>query len=220
MSLKKLLVACLILATALVPIIDVVALLAALPQDKCGELLKEAEGKYQEGLLDETISVVNRCLDQKGLSLEESEDAYKLLGKAYHAKGLLVQSKENLRKLLELIPNWRPDKDLETPSFVNLAEEVIKEIEEQKKQEPPVQPPKQEEPKKEEVKKEEPKIEEPKQVEPVTTQPKRKGSKTWLFLAGGGLVAGGLAFALAGGGGGGGATSQQLPAPPALPPNP
>lgn len=218
MHIPKMIVPVLIMALVIAPILDIVDTLLAMQQDKCGELLKEADGKYQEGLLDETISIVNRCLDQKGLSLEESEDAYKLLGKAYHAKGLLTQSKDNLRKLLELIPNWRPDKDLETPSFVNLAEEVIKEMEEQKQQQPPVQAQKPEEQKKEEPKKEEPKKEEPK---PVAALPKKKGgSKTWLFIAGGGLVAGGLAFALAGGGGGGGATGQQLPAPPALPPNP
>ncbi len=129
MSLKKLLVALLVPATALIPILDLVAPLTAQPQDKCGDILKQAENKYEEGLLDETIALVNRCLDQKGLGLEESENAYKLLGKAYYAKGLLTQSKENLKKLLELVPNWKPNRDLETPSFVQLAEEVIKEME-------------------------------------------------------------------------------------------
>jgi tetratricopeptide (TPR) repeat protein len=205
MPAAKLMAPILIMALILTPVLDVISGAAAY-QDKCGELLKEAETKYREGLLDETIALVNRCLDEKGLSLEESEDAYKLLGKAYHAKGLLTQSKENLRKLLELIPNWQPNPDLETPSFIRLAEEVIKEMEQQKPQPAPVKPP-QEEPKKEETK-------------PVAAQPKKKSSKTWLFVAGGGLVAGGLVLALAGGGGGGAAGGQQLPSPPVLPPNP
>ncbi len=206
MFLKPILVAFLILATSLFCILDVVAPLAAQSQDKCGDILKQAESKYEEGLLDETITLVNRCLDQKGLSLEESENAYKLLGKAYHAKGLLVQSKENLKKLLELIPNWRPNPDLETPSFVNLAEEVIKEMEAQKPPPPKTEPA-------------EPKKEAEKPVVPA--QPRKKGGSTKWFLIGGGAVAAGVAVALAGGGGGGGGNGgQQLPTPPVLPPNP
>ncbi|HEX9652801.1 MAG TPA: hypothetical protein VGA99_03745 [bacterium] len=205
----KLIVPFLIAALILAPILDTIETVWAMAQDKCGDILKEAEGKYQEGLLDETISLVNRCLDQKGLSLEESEDAYKLLGKAYHAKGLLSQSKDNLRKLLELIPNWRPNPDLETPSFVRLAEEVIKEMEQQEPQPPVSQP----------TKPEEPKPEEPKSREPA--QPRKKGGgKKWLFIGGGGAVVAGLVFALAGGGGGGGAVGERLPDPPVLPPNP
>jgi hypothetical protein len=205
MFLKKSLVAFLVLATSLISILDVVAPLAAQPQDKCGDILKQAESKYEEGLLDETIALVNRCLDQKGLSLEESENAYKLLGKAYHAKGLLVQSKENLKKLLELIPNWRPNPDLETPSFVQLAEEVIKEMEAQKPQ-PQPQPEPTQPPKKEEEKPAAP------------AQPRKKGGSTKWFLIGGGAVAAGVAVALAGGGGGGGgAGGNRLPDPPPLP---
>jgi len=185
---SKTTIAFLVVTTMVCPIFDVVATLLAQPQEKCVALLKEAEEKYTDGQLDETIALVNRCLDQDGLRLEESEQAYKLLGKTYHAKGLLAQSKENLHKLLELIPNWRPDPNLETPSFLRLVDEVIKEMKST----------------------EEPKKEEPKVEPPV----KKGGGKKFLFIGGVGAAAAAAVVFLLGSGGG---AAQRLPEPPPLP---
>jgi len=188
----------LVLTMIIAPVYDTVVPLIALPQEKCTDELAQAETKYQEGLLDEAIALVNRCLDKDNLTIEESEQAYKLLGKAYHAKGLLAQSKENLRKLLKLIPNWRPNPDFETPSFLRLAQEVIQELEVEKAKEAP------------------PVIKKPTGEEPAPTV-KKGGGKKFLIIGGAGAVAAGLVFAFASGGGGG---AQQLPNPPPLPPNP
>jgi tetratricopeptide (TPR) repeat protein len=186
----------LILAMMVTPVLDCVVPLLARPQEKCSVELTEAESKYQEGQLDEAIALVRRCLDKDDITLEESERAYKLIGKAYHAKGLLAESKENLRKLLKLIPNWRPNPDIETPSFLRLADEVIKEMEAEKAKEalPVIAEPKKEEPK----------------VEPPV---KKGGGKKFIFIGGAGVAAAAVAviFLLSGGG------DKQLPGPPPLP---
>jgi len=126
------LVGFLVLALLITPVFDIVSPLIAWSQDKCETELAEAENKYQLGELDEVIELVNRCLDKGDVNVEELEKAYKLLGKTYHAKGLLEQAKEHLKTLLKMIPNWRPNPDLDTPSFQRLAEEVITEMEQKK----------------------------------------------------------------------------------------
>ena len=165
--------------------------------------------------LTEAIALVNGCLNEADVSAEDSERAYKLLGKAFHAKGLLEQAKENLKKLLQLIPNWQPDPDIDTPSFQRLAEQVIRELQQQQAQ-PQLQkepPPQQEQ--------------SPTQAEPAPAQPaKTGGSKAFLFIGGGGALVAGLIIALAGGGGGDGGDGGgngppaivPLADPPALPP--
>jgi len=193
---NQILICVLILSMIVTPVFDCVLPLLAAPQEKCSVELTEAESKYQEGQLDEAIALVRRCLDKDNLTLEESERAYKLIGKAYHAKGLLAESKENLRKLLKLIPNWRPDPNLETPSFLRLVDEVIKELEAEK------------------AKQIQPAIEEPKKEEPKVEQPVKKGGgKKFIFIGGVSAAAAAVAVLFLLGGGG----DKQLPGPPPLP---
>jgi tetratricopeptide (TPR) repeat protein len=157
----------LVLVWALIftPLFQTFSIPFAQAQDMCKTELAEAEQKYQEGSLDEAIALVTRCLEKNGLAIAESERAHKLLGKAYYAKGLLDKARENLRKLLELIPNWKPDPETDAPAFCRLAEEVIKEVEQQRQAQQQKQEQKQE--------------------------PKHDGGKKWLWIGGGGAVAAG-----------------------------
>ncbi len=141
----------------------------ATAQDRCTKELAEAEEKYQRGLLDEAIALVNACLEKSEFDTSESERAYKLLGKAYHAKGLLDNAKESLRKLLMLIPNWRPDPELDTPSFQRLAEEIITEFQAQRPRTPELKP--------------------PEEKPAVQTPAAKKSGKKWLWIGSGGAVA-------------------------------
>jgi len=101
------------------------SLSTAWAQPKCATELAAAEKKYQEGLLDETIDLVRRCLEKRFLPRAEAEQALKLLSKAYYANGLLNYAEENLRKLLVLAPTWRPDPERDTPSFQRFANNII-----------------------------------------------------------------------------------------------
>ena len=204
----------LVLGLIFTPISDSIFRVFAQTQDTCEKILAEAQDKYQEGLLQDAINLVNRCLSLQSISDDHREQAFKLLGKAYHAQGLLERAKENLKKLLELIPNWLPDPMVDTPSFQRLAEQVISEIQQQQEEQ------QQEEQQQEEA---------PPPTSQQPTQPVKKGGrKALLFIGGGGAVVAGLIIALAGGGGGGGGGDnggngpplpQRLPGPPALPPD-
>lgn len=196
MSNCKPLIFCSLLLAALLNLLAFTELLA---QEQCAKELADAEEKFQRGRLNETIALATGCLEKRDLALAESERAYKLLGKAYYAKGLLNNAKENLRKLLELIPDWRPDPEIDNPSFRKLAEEVIKEVEQEKLAQQ--QPIRQEQP--------------PDSQHVVQPPPTKKGGgKKWLWLGGGSaVVAGTAAFLIFKGD----EQAQRLPDPPAIP---
>ncbi len=103
-------------------------------QSECGRVLQEAENKYLGGRFDEAMALVQRCLEIGSRTPQESESAYSLLGKACYARGLHESAKENLRKLLELVPSWRPDPERDKPSFRQFAEEIIAEVERERDQ--------------------------------------------------------------------------------------
>jgi hypothetical protein len=166
-------------------------------QSQCEKELAEAQAKYQIGLFDEAIDLLERCRKKSGLTAAEFEKLYWMLSKAYHAKDLLDNAKASLRKLLELVPGWRPNPEKDSPAFQELVQEVKKEMQEEAqltkapapdttKTETPAQPP-----------------------------PLKKGSgKKWLWLAGGGAVAAGTAaFVIFRGD----EKAARLPDPPDLP---
>jgi len=175
------------LILALLAVISFVA--TAQAQSPCEKELAEAEAQYQLGNLDEAIALADRCLAKSDLTLAERERSHLLLGRAYQAKRLLDNAKQHLHKLLDLIPNWRPDPENDKPAFRTLAEEVIKEREVKLRPGPdnPLQP------------------------------PARRGSKKWLWIGGGAVAAGTAAFLISQGGGAEEAKIPRLPDPPVLP---
>ena len=176
------------------PFLDTLTLpLAYAQQFDCKKNLTEAEQKFRQGKLDEAIQMITTCLKTGELTIEQNEWAYKLLGKAKHAKGLIDDAKQALRQLLGLVPDWRPNPEIDTPTFRKFAEDVIEEIGRKPVSIFPGQ--------KEQPIKEKPSIE------------SKKSSKKWLLIGGGAVVAGGILLLASSGGGGGG----DPPPNPALP---
>jgi len=181
---------------------DTFFLSPAQAQGQCEKELAEAEAKYEIGLLDEAIEMALHCLENSALTDAERQRSYWLLGKVYYAKQLLNDAKEYLRKLLEMIPNWRPDPENDSPAFQALAEEVIKEVGAEKQKQPQQAAPAEQE-----------------LVMPVDTSTrvrpfKKSGSKKWLWIGGGAVAAGTTAaFILFRGD----EKPLRLPDPPALP---
>jgi tetratricopeptide (TPR) repeat protein len=196
----------LVWALIFVPILTTFSFPMAHAQDNCKTELAEAERKFQEGFFDEAIDLLLGCLNKSGLAVEDSAQAYKLLAKTYHAKQLHQEAREALRKLFDLVPNWRPDPEIDSPPFQKLAEEVIKEVEQERiRQE-------------EEALRKTPPAETPVLVPPA----KKRSSKKWLWIGLGTVALGGGAVAvLAGGGNGGGPPTPpgngKLPDPPGSP---
>jgi len=163
----------------------------ALAQTQCEAELAEAKKKYESSLFDEAIDLVDRCLNKSGLSESTQLQAYRLKVLAYQAKDYAGQAREAVRKLLQLAPNYKPDPIQDPPPYIELVDQVQREMQPQ-----PTEP-------------------------APTIQPKKKGSGKWFLIGGLVVAGGaGAALALGGGGGGGATpppTSPQLPTPPPLP---
>ncbi len=168
------------------------AVTVAQAQTTCESELTEAKQKYEAGLFDQAIDLIDRCLNKSDLSEAAQLRAYRLKALAYQAKDYLSQAKDAIRKLLQNVPNYKPDPVQDPPTYIELVDQVRKEMQ-------PTQP-----------------------IEPVTTIPTKKkgGSKKWLWI-GGGVGAAAIVAVVLGSGGGGGTPpptlSPQLPTPPQLP---
>lgn len=93
----------------------------------CSEQLEEAEEMYYDGEFDKAIQMVNQCLAQSSLPKEEQVRSYTILARTYLAKEDTLLTKENIRIILKLAPDYQPTIEQETPRYVNLVAEVRKE---------------------------------------------------------------------------------------------
>lgn len=96
---------------------------------QCDKDLDEAEQRYNSGRFDEAIQLISGCLEEPGITEDEKKQAYRLLGLTYIAQDYLEEAKAAVRRLLDLIPNYKPDTVQDPPTFTNLVEEVRSEIE-------------------------------------------------------------------------------------------
>ncbi|MGH7597539.1 MAG: hypothetical protein ACREOI_14390 [bacterium] len=183
--------ACIPAALALTLLVSTV-----MAQSPCEKDLAEAEAQYQLGRLEEAIASVNRCLSKGEIGMAERERCYLLLGKANHAKSLLDSARTYLRKLLELIPSWRPDPENDSPSFRQLAAEVIQKFEIARQ-----------------AREQEAKPALPQETKPES-KPPSGGKKKWLWIGGGAIAAGTAAFLISRGGDD---PRAKLPDPPEVP---
>ncbi len=103
-------------------------ILLAGDQIDCSEKLDQAEEHYYDGEFEQTIKIVNLCLQEQSLPLELQVRSYTILARTYLAKGDTILTKDNIRIILKLDPSYQPTIEQETPKFVNLVQEVRKEV--------------------------------------------------------------------------------------------
>ncbi|MGB2958808.1 MAG: hypothetical protein WBD30_07960 [Bacteroidota bacterium] len=177
-------------------------------QDDVQEKIEQAERLFDEGKIDESINILELVLDERELTIDQKQKAYELLAANYLAKMYEERADRALRKLLELVPNYRPDPTYYSRAFIDRVESVRKEL-------AAAQPPKDTTPPAKET------AQPPKDA----AQPPRDEEKdsfigsTWFWVGAGVLVAGAAtAFAISGGNGATSQTqAQPLPSPPDLP---
>jgi len=95
---------------------------------QCDKELAEAEQKYNSGQFDEAIQLISGCLEKPTITENEKKQAYRLLGLTYIAQDYLKEAKAAVRRLLDLIPNYKADTVQDPPTFANLVEEVRNEM--------------------------------------------------------------------------------------------
>ena len=178
----------------------------------CEEVLVEANEMYSRGAFDETIALLDLCIENSGVSDAQRKTAFRLKGLSFIGKGLEVDARESIRRLIQLVPNYEPDPVMDPPNFVQLIAEVKQEIDAELNAAGP--------PSEEAT----PVVDEsavleappPATVTSGTTKRKKKGSTKWIIGGLGVVAAGGLVAVLASGGGGS-SGSGTIAEPPALP---
>jgi tetratricopeptide (TPR) repeat protein len=158
---------------------------SAQAQENCDTLLREAEKKFNEGDFDVAIELLNRCLGKKNVSGQQKAEAYKLLGNTYYSKAFLEEAKNAVFKLLEQNPQATCDSTTERPDFCKFFEQM-KDLWEKMHAKPA-----------------------------PLLEPKKGGSKKWLWIGAGGGAAVALAAILIFSGGDG---EGSLPGPEGRPP--
>ncbi|MGH7496677.1 MAG: hypothetical protein ACREOO_30365 [bacterium] len=147
------------------------------PQGLYEPELTKAEQAYNEGFFDQVLALVNACLDKGDLTTAERAWAYKLLGQANISKNELQLARSYVQKLLEVAPDYAPDRDQDLHAWIELVEEAKMERERQLQPQQPA----------------------PADEEALArAAPTGKGrGKMWLWFGGGGtLVTAGVIYAL------------------------
>lgn len=160
-------------------------------QRNCDDFLTEANTLYSRGSFDETITLIDQCLNTDNLSDIQRRTAFRLKGLSFIGKGLEVDAKNSIKRLLQLVPNYEPDPVLDPPNFVEMIAEVRAEInadlanaENQNNQPPAATEPANETNNR------------PVAATPTASSRKKKGNSTKLLLAGAGVVGAGVLIAI------------------------
>ena len=98
------------------------------PQDDSKSKLDKAGEYYKSAQFDNAITILEDLSSDNSTDNEIRKDAYRLLGRAYSAKGLYEKAKESIAQLLKLEPPmvvFNPD--YEPPVFMKLYYEARKE---------------------------------------------------------------------------------------------
>jgi hypothetical protein len=98
--------------------------LIASDKTNCSESLDQAEELYYDGEFDQTIEIVNQCLQKVSLIKDDQIRSYTILARTYLAKQDTILTKDNIRIILKIDPTYQPTIEQETPKYVNLVAEV------------------------------------------------------------------------------------------------
>ena len=176
--------------------------LAFLPvQDDAWEKIQQAERLFDQGKIDDAINILELLLDQPGLTTEHKQKAYELLAANYLAKMYEERADRAIRKLLELVPNYRPDPRYYSQAFIGRVEAIRKEL-------AAAQPPTETAPPVTEA------------AQPLKEEEKESFIGSTVFWVGAGVLVAGAVTVIAVSGGNGAASqtqAQPLPPPPNLP---
>lgn len=102
--------------------------------ENCEQRLNQAEQRYNTGLFDEAEKLIEDCLQTGNMDREQKLRAYRLLGLTYIAKDFEKEARDAVTKLLEMVPNYKPDPVQDPPPFRTLVEEVREQEQQQQTQ--------------------------------------------------------------------------------------
>jgi hypothetical protein len=186
--------------------------------DACTRALAEAEAQYLEGRFDDVLGRLADCLHRSDLARVDAVRAYRLAALAHLMQGNLDDARLSVVQLLGRDPAYEPDPVADLPSYTALVRLVKEQL--SARPAPPTEEPG---PDEQPVVEAPPSSQEPASpAYPIILSRQRRSwfraNRGWLALAGGSIVAAGVATALVLLGGDGSDTGAvPLPFPPGTP---
>lgn len=105
-------------STLIFAILLLVGLKFAFPQSNCSEQLRQAERRFDEGLLDDIPQMIRQCI-ASGFTKEERVNAYKLLIQTYLFSDQKQKADEEMLRFLRSFPEYRVV-STDPKEFINL----------------------------------------------------------------------------------------------------
>jgi hypothetical protein len=93
-------------------------------QEKCATLLKKAEEEYLSGKFNNTIELLNNCLQYKRLTKPERIRTYRLMALAYLGSGKPQEAEINVQRIFKLECRYQPDLTEMEQEFIHLVNKV------------------------------------------------------------------------------------------------
>ena len=112
-----------------IPLPELTTKIIAQVEGKYGQQLDDAEQKYNTGNFDKAVEILTQVIAEKDITQDEKQRAYRLLGLTYIAKELEEDARSAVKKLLEMVPDYKTDPVQDPPPFIRLVQEVKKEEE-------------------------------------------------------------------------------------------
>ena len=97
---------------------------AQVTEETCESVLVEAEEQFINGFFDEAIALLEPCTATDSASQEQLAKTFKLLADVYLAKKYVSEARDAIANLLDLSPNFTPDSNLDSPTFMELLAEI------------------------------------------------------------------------------------------------
>jgi len=85
--------------------------------------LNDADKNYQSGNFNETIRLINRCINE-GFNEQQKVQGYRLLAKTYLAFDNDSSANKAVNELLNINPKFQPDYLTDPPKFIQIIEKI------------------------------------------------------------------------------------------------
>ena len=90
-------------------------------EQQCAEEFRRADTVYLEGRFDETIRLLQSCLERATLFVDEAIPVYRLMAMAHLNQGETPEAEAAIASLLVLAPDYEADPIQDPPSYVSLV---------------------------------------------------------------------------------------------------
>ena len=96
--------------------------------ENCVGNIDQAQELLIDGFFDETINLLEPCSRLEGYTATQQTRLFKLMADTYLALQSVSEARNAIERILEISPNFTPDENLDSQTFMNLVSEIRNEL--------------------------------------------------------------------------------------------